>query len=227
MTEQTSNFCFGVLAKEPQPGKVKTRLAMELGDETAAELYGAWLQGFFDRLHQSPVPWVLFVDPAGSENRFRDRYGLDNVPIVDQPDGDLGNRMAFVQQWIREERDDDPVLLGSDAPDVPLRWIRAGMRRLRDDEVLIGPATDGGYYCLGSREVTPELFHDMRWSRRNVLRRTLNRAELSNRGAFLLPDWQDVDTLPDWRDFLNRMDSYWEPYLEDQLVNEKEQPDQQ
>ncbi len=219
-----NRFTVGVLAKQPTPGKAKTRLGMEVGEEVAAGLYEVWLAGYFDRLNESDVDWVLFVDPPGAGSWFRERYGLADLTIEDQPGGDLGNRLLYAQQWIHEHRGTPGVLLGSDTPDLPLDWIRAGMEKRSEDELLIGPAEDGGYYLLGAGEPTPKLMTNMQWSKRNVLERTLHRAKLTDRRSLLLPEWRDVDTLPDWKAFLGRAGEFWEPYLENGVPEPEGEP---
>jgi glycosyltransferase A (GT-A) superfamily protein (DUF2064 family) len=89
-------------------------------------------------------------------------------------------------------------LIGSDLPPVPLRTLDAAYAALSGArDIVLGPAADGGYYLVGMGQLAPELFRDMRWSRSDVLERTLERVRCAGLSYALLPPWFDVDAPED------------------------------
>ncbi len=187
----------GVFAKWPEPGRVKTRLAEATSAEFAARIADTFLQDALDRLAAVAVErWLAFA-PAANAADFRvlvaDRY--QRTP---QGDGDLGARM---ERFIRERIEGGAeriVIVGTDSPTLPVECITDAFRGLRDADVVLGPATDGGYYLVGCRRRLPPIFDGIAWGGSTVLRDTIARLEASWR-VTLLPPWYDVDTLEDLR----------------------------
>jgi len=118
---------------------------------------------------------------------------LDAAP---QCDGDLGERLAdfFAPQF---ERGAKRVVSRSDSPTLPLDSVSSAFAQLHSADVVIGPATDGGYYLIGTSRHLPQLFADLRWSSADVLQQTTRGLERPQKLG-LLPLWYDVDTLDDW-----------------------------
>ena len=90
------------------------------------------------------------------------------------------------------------VIIGSDCPEVTTGDIRAAWRELRTHDVVLGPATDGGYWLIGLRQTRPELFAGIAWSSETVLAETLRRAKSAGLHIQLLRILADVDTAEDW-----------------------------
>jgi hypothetical protein len=97
-------------------------------------------------------------------------------------------------------------IIGSDAPDLPLTYIRDAYQLLASlqSDAVFGPSLDGGYYLLGLREVWPQLFADISWSTADVLEQSLAAAQGLELKATLLPEWQDIDTIEDLHAFQER-----------------------
>src|SRR5262249_947051 len=91
------------------------------------------------------------------------------------------------------------VLLGTDSPTLPLDIIERAFLELDHAEIVLGPATDGGYYLVGCRERLPPIFDGISWSSDSVLAETIARLADSSWRLALLPPWYDVDTQSDWR----------------------------
>jgi glycosyltransferase A (GT-A) superfamily protein (DUF2064 family) len=90
------------------------------------------------------------------------------------------------------------VVVGADSPTLPPALVIQAFTELEGKAVVLGPATDGGYYLIGSRDPATDLFHDISWSGPKVLAATVARIQKSGRSLALLPPWYDVDTLQDW-----------------------------
>lgn len=184
----------GVFAKYPEPGRAKTRLIPALGAEGAAALHDKLVRHTLsnvlmfarDRDVDAEV-WTAGCAPASFDERFEPA-----IPCVGQPDGDLGARMlAAMRSMLRDSH--ASVLIGTDCPDLSLGILATAFDALRDADVVLGPACDGGYYLIGLRRPLPTLFQDMEWSTPTVLSRTLERAAALGVCVRLLPMLSDVD----------------------------------
>ncbi len=174
-----------VFAREPVLGRVKTRLARAVGDEAALALHRAFLADVIALAHGVAERTVLAV--AGDPNH-RELAGL-SLERVAQSDGDLGARM---DRAIRDSLSYGPVcIIGSDSPTLPRQDVAGAFIELERQDIVIGPAGDGGYWLIGARQEIPELFADIPWSTAAVLPETLRR--LQGRRYALLPQHHDVD----------------------------------
>ncbi len=194
---EATNRVLGVFAKRPVAGQVKTRLASETSPEWAARVADAFLRDTLDRLAAIPARHVLACAPAEAESWFADLVG-ERAALVRQSSGDLGQRMTAFFQSQREAGSTATVLIGTDSPTLPLAYIQQAFDALGRADVVLGPATDGGYYLIGIARRLPPIFTGVRWSSPHVLAETLARLPADWR-LELLPPWYDVDTWADWR----------------------------
>lgn len=187
-----------IFAREPLPGRVKTRLAQDVGDQAAAELYAAMLEDVLERAAtldniRPLLFWSLETDSKPNYATF------PHLQMFKQQGATLGDRMAAAFESAFESGIDTCCIIGSDSPDLPVEYIRKAFEHLENDKVdaVFGPAEDGGYYLLGLRHSWPGLFMDIPWSTGVVLDSSIKRAgELGLRTA-LLPQWYDLDELRD------------------------------
>jgi rSAM/selenodomain-associated transferase 1 len=186
----------GVFAKQPAPGAVKTRLATQATPDWACAVAEALLTDTLDRVACMQADRVIVFAPpdarAWFEETARGRFALDV-----QADGDLGRRMRSFLEGQLERGADATVILGSDSPTLPIEFIEQAFAMLTTADVVLGPATDGGYYLLGCGRRLPPIFDGIAWGSGEVLRQTVERLGSAWRVA-LLPPWYDVDTLDDW-----------------------------
>jgi hypothetical protein len=187
-----------VFAREPLPGKVKTRLAASLGNEISAEIYEGMLREVLQAACQlNDVDTVVYWSARKESlpllaEQYKCRSRL-------QTGVDLGQRMqaAFEEMFLDDYS--SCCIIGSDAPDLPVAYIREAYRFLdaQDTDVVLGPSRDGGYYLLGMKQVMPRLFANITWSSPVVLEQSLAAAMKAGLSTTLLPEWQDIDTLDD------------------------------
>jgi len=182
-----------VMARYPEPGRVKTRLAASIGDAAAVALYRAFLDDLRARLawHRS---WVFHwaFEPVGSP--FRAELAAETAAFA-QVEGDLGARMHGAMTRGLRGGALRVVLIGSDVPHVPLSTLEEAFRRLSAGaDLVVGPAEDGGYYMIGSRSVPP-VFEDIRWGGKDVLAATLAAARRNRIEPVLLEEQYDVDDI--------------------------------
>lgn len=194
-----------VFAREPVPGRVKTRLAASIGDQAAAERYEAMLQDVIESVGQLTGVEVNLYWSCEKEAlpRLAERYQCRSRR---QSEGDLGQRMQAACEEMFAGGCGHCCIIGSDAPDLPLSYIRRAFQLLEtgQSDAVFGPSRDGGYYLLGLRRVHPALFTDIAWSSAVVLEQSLVAARKAGLATALLPEWQDIDTVDDLKEYLQR-----------------------
>ncbi len=178
-----------VFLKYPEPGRVKTRLAADLGAEEAARFYRGCVECVLEELRTTSYEVTLCYHADWSEQRFRDWLGSDYL-YRPQSRGDLGQRLAGAFAAFPDDR---CLALGTDCPQLPGKRYGQAFEALKPGRVVIGPSRDGGYYLLGLERPSPELFEDIPWSTDQVLARTLERAEKARRTPLLLAPERDID----------------------------------
>jgi rSAM/selenodomain-associated transferase 1 len=188
----SSTLC--VFAKEPVPGRVKTRLARFLGPRNAALLARAFLLDTIHRLRPFPGDlWVAYA-PADAGPAFQELLaGCPEAPfLMPQPEGDLGRRLEGVIGRLRSRGYERVLLLGADSPTLPWPALLALHDLLADHDYALGPAEDGGFWGLGARSWAPDLLAGVPWSDPDTVAVTLARLEAAGSVA-LAPTWYDVD----------------------------------
>ena len=180
------------MAKYPEPGRVKTRLAAALGDGPACALYRAFILDLADRLAPLPYEVIWAYDPAAAPFAAL----LPRARCVAQIEGDLGARMAHAVAAAFAEHPAPVMLLGADVPHVPVACLEAAAAASAG-RVVIGPAEDGGYYLIGLARPAPELFVDVRWGGGGVLEATRAHARRLGLETHLLPPTFDIDEAAD------------------------------
>lgn len=185
----------GVFAKRPRAGEVKTRLASDTSTAWAAQVASAFLLDTLTRLASVNARRFLVFSPDEAAEELAGLAG-SSFNLLPQGDGDLGQRLSrFIERFTAS----GPVVaVGSDSPTLPTACIEQAFTDLERVDVVLGPATDGGYYLIGCRRFFPELFVGIDWSSPHVLRQTVERLPTEIRLS-LLPPWYDVDSLEDWQ----------------------------
>jgi len=187
-----------VMAKAPEPGKVKTRLCPPLSPDEAAELYRCFLM---DRIAQARevggVERALAYTPAAAVAVFAAM--APGLTLLPQRGGDLTSRLVAVCGQLFRNDYDAVILIDSDSPTLPTEYLdrAVAVMKAADHDVVLGPSDDGGYYLIGMRRPHPELFEDVPWSTPTVLAETEERASALRLTSARLPAWYDVDTAAD------------------------------
>ncbi len=195
-----------VMAKPARIGEVKTRLCPPLTLAQASDLHECLLQDTVAKMERclSAQLWIAFT-PEGEET-FRRTFG-ERGKLLSQRGRDLGERMHHIFEDLSHLGYRKIVVLGSDIPTMPLSSVEQAFHLLRcnGEDVVLGPASDGGYYLIGLKTPVEEIFHRILWSNAAVLENTEQRiSELGLRLA-LLPLAYDIDLEGDlkrlWNDF--------------------------
>lgn len=182
-----------IFVRNPELGKVKTRLAKTVGDDKALEIYRLLLQHTQNITVELPVSKYIYYTPNICQN------DLWNGPYQKllQVNGDLGYKIksALTQQF---HNFDKVCIIGSDCIELSQEIIEDAYKKLDENDVVIGPANDGGYYLIGMNKIHESLFDDMKWSTDQVLSDTVVRIKEQGLSYSLLPTLTDIDTEEDW-----------------------------
>lgn len=186
--------------KAPVPGRVKTRLARDLGKEAACEIYCQMVER---QLAALPAGWPVEIhfSPASARAEFAAWLGPSHN-YYPQPAGDLGGRLRRATAAAFERGHGNVILVGGDCPALHVEDLEETERLLSHGaDVVLGPAFDGGYYLLGLRRLADALlvFEDIPWSTPDVARATTEKVEALGLRLARLEEKEDVDDLPAYR----------------------------
>lgn len=192
---KNNNSALLIFIKNIEKGKVKTRLAATVGDDRALEIYQALL-GHTRKIAESvEVNRYLFYSEFIEKN---DDWSNDDFQKLVQIKGDLGDKMAAGFQYAFQ-KNEKVVIVGSDCASLTEEIVRNAFAILEDKDFVIGPALDGGYYLIGMRQFSPEVFQNIVWSTETVFRDTVKKIEKMGKNYGLLPELSDIDFEEDWK----------------------------
>jgi rSAM/selenodomain-associated transferase 1 len=194
-----------VMAKEPVPGEVKTRLLPHLSPQEAADLYLGFLRDTLSEMGKiDGIEAAIAFTPPEAKATFL-TLPSDRFLLFPQRGKDLGERLSNIFSEKFQEGYEAVSIIGSDIPDLPKEIAEASFHLLANEaEVVFGPCEDGGYYLIGMRRVIPELFISIPWSTDRVLSTSLQKAKKMGIKVGLLPFWNDIDTFEELVTFYNR-----------------------
>jgi hypothetical protein len=190
-----------VMTRYPRPGHVKTRLIDALGSEGAAALHTRLARHCVRRMHAAALGSGIQLEvraTGATAGKVRRWLGRD-VSVRDQGEGDLGTRLAAAAQSAFDAGAGAAVLVGSDAPDVGGVHVRAALDALAHQDVVLGPALDGGYYLVAvaarsaARSVPALLGPQIPWGTADVLEATRAVARDARLSVHLLDPVADID----------------------------------
>ncbi|AQT69240.1 transferase 1, rSAM/selenodomain-associated [Anaerohalosphaera lusitana] len=197
--------CTAIFVKYPEPGKVKTRLGNQIGHDQAAELYGNFVLDMIDVYRQADCHLRIFVDPSSDRELYREWLG-DDLTYAAQTGKGLGERMLNAFEEMFAEGFSKAILTGSDIPDLTVQTINDAFTALSENDVVLGPSSDGGYYLIGFREASfvKEVFKGISWSTDSVLDETLSKFTEHALSEHILDLWHDIDTKEDLIELISR-----------------------
>nr|MBC7613140.1 TIGR04282 family arsenosugar biosynthesis glycosyltransferase [Pseudopedobacter sp.] len=183
-----------IFLKYPELGRSKTRLAANVGNEKALEVYKELLAHtnliskelncdkylFYDKVTPNKMPW--------GDDIYHTAYQLDS---------DLGGRMQNAFSQLFEKGYERIVIIGSDCYDLTQQIIEEALEKLKNKDVVIGPAKDGGYYLLGLTQLIPQLFTGVKWSTEEVFSSTTKALDSLNIGYDTTAVLSDIDVYED------------------------------
>ena len=182
-----------ILIRNPVLGCVKTRLAADIGSLNALNVYKTLLSYTRNITNSIDSSRLLFYSDFID---FNDDWEDGIYQKYLQSGNDFGEKMlnAFNIALTQHEL---VVIIGSDCFELNSEIIELAFKKLKDFDVVIGPAKDGGYYLMGLKRVYPELFQGKSWSTDSVLSETIDTLKELDLTYHLLPLLGDIDTLQD------------------------------
>jgi rSAM/selenodomain-associated transferase 1 len=190
--------CLMVFVRDPEKGKIKSRLAASLGQEATRKLYRCFVVDLLGNISEGDYRIAICFHPPDSGHAISEWLGPDYL-YAPQTGEDLGERMenafreAFAGGYLKA------ALIGSDLPDLPPDIVEEAFRKLDDCQSVIGPATDGGYYLIGFRReyFSPVVFDGIEWGTGSVFGATIRLLHMAGRTVHVLPQWRDMDRIGD------------------------------
>lgn len=183
-----------IFTRNPELGKVKTRLAKTIGNEAALKIYKFLLHYTFTITKKLNCDKIVYYSDTINEN---DIWNPDTYQKRGQKGVDLGERMlnAFSENLSSYDK---VIIIGSDIHELKTEHIDQAFKKLNIHDVVIGPANDGGYYLLGLKSMKQNIFKNKSWGTSTVLEKTLH--DLKNENVHLLDALNDIDTYEDLKD---------------------------
>lgn len=181
-----------IFTRNPELGKVKTRLAKTIGNEKALQIYTALLRRTMEVTENLTCDKFVFYDANIASN---DIWNNSTYKKVLQDGEDLGERMKSAFLHLKILGYQKCMIIGSDLFDLETQQIEDAFVLLNQNEFVIGPAEDGGYYLLGLTNINDTIFKNKSWGTNTVFANTIN--NLKNYSVALLPILNDIDTEED------------------------------
>ena len=193
-----------IVTRYPTPGETKTRLIPALGPEGAADLQRAMTEHALSIADAAPnfESQVWFT---GADKETMTAW-LGERDFAEQPQGDLGHRMRTAMEHAFRDGFDRALIIGIDCPAITTPLLQRAATILNDTRVVLGPATDGGYYLIGAQAsgfntIADTLFSNIEWGTESVYAETTSR--LNEQGVpwhrlCHLNDIDEAEDLPEW-----------------------------
>ncbi len=183
-----------IFMKNPELGKVKSRLAKDIGEEKALKVYNDLLDKCRIECIQVDAERQLHYHLRIDEE---DEWNSADFAKFLQVKGELGEKMSSAIGRAISEEEASVVLIGSDCYDLDHNTITTAFEALNFSDLVLGPANDGGYYLIGMNQNHNTLFENIDWSTDRVLEQTVQQAERLNLSYFILEELIDLDTFDD------------------------------
>ena len=182
------NSCLIVMARPPILGKSKTRLAATIGNQKAYEMYNLMLERTLEIANSTGFDTRIFFT---EKNSYTENFTL--FPFDYQTEGDLGEKMKLAFQKTFDLGYDKVIVIGTDCPDNDSENILLAFKKLENNDVVIGPSGDGGYYMLGLKSMILGLFEGIEWSSAKVFSQSKMKLQDLEKTLFELKTINDID----------------------------------
>lgn len=192
MKKKNTRKALIIFTRNPELGKVKTRLAKTIGDIAALKVYQKLLEHTIIITRTLEVDKFVFYSEQIQEN---DHWDAVTYFKELQNGVDLGERMNHAFELLFSRGYRQIVIVGSDIFELTTNDIQKAFTHLDTTNFVVGPALDGGYYLLGMNALKKKLFKNKKWGTKTVLKETLKNLEQEQ--LVLLTTKNDIDTYDD------------------------------
>ena len=196
MSDNSENLLI-IFVKNLIPGAVKTRLAKDIGIDGALDVYKYLVEHTFEVTQDLDCAKAVFYSEYVE---IEDTWDTEKYKLFVQKGPDLGDRMMNAFKHGFDKKFKKVVIIGSDCFELKGTHIEEAFDQLDKNDIVIGPATDGGYYLIGMNKLYPQLFHDKKYSHDKVMMDVLTEIGEMNASFHLLPELNDIDTFQDLKD---------------------------
>ena len=185
-----------LFTKNVEKGKVKTRLASTVGDDKALEIYEQLLDYTISITDKLPFPKHVYY--AWKIEEEEDRWSKEGFEKKLQAKGDLGDKMKHAFQQSFEKGFEKVIIIGTDCAEINQDDVLEAEALLKENDVVIGPALDGGYYLLAMRKMHNCVFENKPWSTEKLFDLTIKELREKGISFALLKPKSDIDYEEDW-----------------------------
>ncbi|MFC5623498.1 TIGR04282 family arsenosugar biosynthesis glycosyltransferase [Algoriphagus winogradskyi] len=194
--------CIIIFQKNAELGKVKTRLARSIGNKEAFDAYQRLVNYTHKVASKNPAQKILFFSNFLEQDlsKYPEGYRFEL-----QSGNDLGEKMKNAFDQLFKEKFDRILIIGTDCAELTPELLSEAFDILDTQEVVIGPAHDGGYYLIGMKRFIPGLFEGIPWSTAEVSSLSMNYLERNFISYSKLPTLFDVDFEEDWERFKDKI----------------------
>ena len=181
-----------IFTRNPELGKCKTRLAATIGDEAALKIYEFLLSHTHAITKNLDAAKHVYYSEYIGENDIWIEGGFQKF-LQEGPDLGARLKQAFIDGF--KAGFEHIIVIGSDLHDLSQHDLEKAFQVLKEKDAVIGPATDGGYYLLGMRQLIPAVFENKDWGTSTVLENTIK--DLKGLDVAVLPERNDIDRYED------------------------------
>lgn len=206
MTITSHRNAVAIFVRHPIPGKVKTRLAQDIGEAAACSLYRAMVSDILGNIKAAELPIFIFHDGEDGTG-LPEEWTKESQEVIRQEGETLGERMTAAFEWLFTAGVERVALIGSDIPGLDAPLLQAAFAALEYRDAAIAPARDGGYCLIAFRRerFQRQTLQGIPWSTSLVLSLSLEAFSAGGLEVELLDSRQDIDTMKDLQDYTLRL----------------------
>ena len=196
-----------IFSRYPQPGKTKTRMIPALGEKGAADLQREMTEHTLKTATRLALSRKIAIEIhfAGGDTKLMSQWLGEELYYVLQAAGDLGDKMRSAFEGAFDSGSQRIVIIGIDCPDLNSTILNQAFDALQQQDLVLGPAEDGGYYLIGLSHRVTQLFQNIDWGTDQVFEQTVKLAQQQQLDVHYLPFLADVDRPEDL--------SIWQKYI--------------
>ena len=192
-----------IFLKYPEIGKVKTRLARDIGHKKALLIYKILVTKILKQISNKNYDISIYYYPKNKENEVKKWINSPDYKYLPQNGDDLGFKMLNAFRDSESLNYAKTVIIGTDCLEINDNIVSRSFHHLDDNDLVLGPATDGGYYLIGTKIALEPIFKNISWSTSKVLKQTIKKAKEIKLKYKFLDFYNDIDYLEDLNNYKN------------------------
>ena len=197
-----------VLAKAPLKGEVKNRLGKNIGMGRSKWVYEQLLYHTSKVTKKTKIKTVLFKNKNHKKLESLFKHSITSFL---QKGKDLGEKMENTFLWAFEKKYQKVILIGTDLWSLNEKIVINSFKILNDNDLVIGPSYDGGYYLIGMKKFNKNIFKNIPWSTNKVLEKTISKTK--GKKISFLEIANDIDSFSDLKSSLSLFEKYQKKYV--------------